>query len=123
LGSGQTYQWEFATNTSGTWTAIDTPAITPFLATTANVTAYYRAKVKCSSDSAYSDTVLVTVPAAFPGGTYTIDPSLPASSSNFQSFAAAISAISCGLAGHVTFNVAADTFDEQVILPATIGSN
>ncbi|HQE11664.1 MAG TPA: GEVED domain-containing protein, partial [Flavipsychrobacter sp.] len=56
-------------------------------------------------------------------GTYTINPALPASSTNFQSIATAISAISCGIAGNIIFNLApGTTFNEQVTLPATIGT-
>src|SRR5690606_14562980 len=109
-------------SSSGPWTDIDTPMLTNFYTLNATTTSYYRAKVKCATDSAYSDSVLVTVPPAFPGGTYSIDPSQPTSSTNFQSFNAAVSAIGCGISGPIVFNVANDTFNEQVIIPGTIGS-
>src|SRR5690606_4799470 len=45
--------------------------------------------------------------------------------SNFQSFADAVSAISCGISGPVILNVVAGSgpYNEQVTLPATIGAN
>lgn len=121
-GLGQTYQWQTSASSSGPWTDIDTAKNSPVYNEVVNATAYYRAKVKCGVDSAYSDSVLLTVPALFPGGTYTIDPSQPASSTNFQTFAAAVSAISCGISGPIVFNVANDTFTEQAIIPSTVGS-
>ncbi|HRO43559.1 MAG TPA: hypothetical protein PL009_12050 [Flavipsychrobacter sp.] len=123
IGGGQTYQWQSSASSSGPWANIDTARLTPFYTLNSTTTLYYRAKVRCNNDSTYSLPILVTVPAAFPGGTYTIDSSLPASSTNFQTFAAAISAIGCGISGPIVFNVANDTFNEQIIIPATVGSN
>ncbi|MBP9180934.1 MAG: right-handed parallel beta-helix repeat-containing protein, partial [Bacteroidia bacterium] len=58
-------------------------------------------------------------------GTYTINGSLPPSSTNFQTFTAAIAAVSTspGVSGAVTFNVAAGTYSEQLIIPAIPGSS
>jgi parallel beta-helix repeat protein len=58
-------------------------------------------------------------------GTYTINGSLPPSSTNFQTFTAAIAAVSTspGVSGAVTFNVAAGTYTEQLIIPAIPGSS
>lgn len=58
-------------------------------------------------------------------GTYTINGSLPPSSTNFQTFTAAIAAVSTspGVSGAVTFNVAAGTYNEQLIIPAIPGSS
>src|SRR5690606_21030801 len=85
----------------------------------------YRAIVTCSgsSQSDTSNVVSVTVAPLFSGGTYTINPSLPTGGANFQTMAAAVSAISCGIAGPIVFNMAAgNTFNEQVTLPSTIGT-
>ena len=50
-------------------------------------------------------------------GTFTINNSIPASLTNFTSFNAAVKALSgCGIGGPVIFNVANDTFNEQVKL-------
>ncbi len=57
-------------------------------------------------------------------GTYTINPSLAASGTNFQSFATAIAALSsCGVSGAVTVNVAAGTYNEQVTIPYFTGGS
>ncbi len=105
-GIGQTYQWESSAASSGPWTAVDTAKPSSFQTIAATSTSYYRAKVKCGTDSAYSVSVQVTVPAAFPGGIYTIDSTQPQSATNFQSVSAAIAAIQCGISGPVVFNVA-----------------
>jgi hypothetical protein len=53
-------------------------------------------------------------------GLYTINPS-GAGATNFTSFADAIAFLNCGLVtGPVTFQVAAATYNEQVVLPSTI---
>ncbi len=123
IGGGQTYQWQSATSASGPWMDIDTAKLYTSQNVTASVTSFYRAKVKCGNDSTYSDSVLVTVPIAFPGGTYTINKTLPTGGTNFNSFTDAISAIGCGIAGPIVFNVATDTFTEQIVIPSTVGSN
>ena len=58
-------------------------------------------------------------------GTYTINSALPTSGTNYQTFAAAVSAMSCGIAGPVTFNVAAGSgpYNEQISIPVIIGSS
>lgn len=123
VGSGQTYQWEEAATLAGPWTAVDTAKPGYYQNVVANATAYYRAKVKCGTDSAYSVPVLVNVPALFPAGTYTIDPA-GSGPNNFTTLGAAVSAISCGIAGNVIFNLAPGiTFNEQITLPSSIGSN
>lgn len=54
------------------------------------------------------------------GGTYTINKNASVSSTNFQSFAAAISAItSCGVNAPVVFNVVPGTYTEQVAIGTT----
>lgn len=57
-------------------------------------------------------------------GNYTIDASIPTSSTNFQTFNAVASALSCGgVTGPVKFNVATGTFNEQVNLSLITGSS
>lgn len=125
-GSGQTYQWEDSSAaTSNVWSPI-AGATNAF----SNVTPsgagahYYRCDVTCSGSTTYSTPVSVTVPTAFPGGTYTIDKSQPTGGTNFTSFTDAVNAISCGISGPIIFNVVAGAtaYNEQITLPATIGS-
>jgi hypothetical protein len=75
---------------------------------------------------------------AFPGGTYTINPSLAASSSNYRSFTAFANDLrnltrgdggaanyaigGAGLQGNVTANVTPGTYNERLLLTAIVGS-
>jgi len=128
LASGITYQWQSRPTSGGAWT--DISGATGFSYSPAGgvgVNTDYRAYVTCTSASASdtSNSVSISVSTPFPGGTYTIDPTQPTSATNFQSFSAAVSAISCGISGNVIFNVPATStaFNEQVTLPATINAN
>lgn len=125
FGTGQTYQWEDSLAGSGSFSPI-TGATSSSSTITASTSGahYYRCAVTCSAQTSYSTMVLSTVPTAFNGGIYTIDATSPASATNFQSFAAAVSAIGCGIAGPVVFNVVPGSgpYNEQLILPATIGT-
>lgn len=56
-------------------------------------------------------------------GSFTIDPA-GSGSTNYTSFAAALSALQCsGVTGPVTFNVAAGTYTDQVLIPAIAGAS
>jgi gliding motility-associated-like protein len=58
-------------------------------------------------------------------GTFTINPGLPASTSNFQTFSAAVASLSGGVNGPVTFNVEPSTgpYNEQIILNSIAGTS
>ncbi|MBI3234362.1 MAG: hypothetical protein HYZ42_10035, partial [Bacteroidetes bacterium] len=57
-------------------------------------------------------------------GNYTIDPNTAASATNFQTFSAAVAALSCGgVSGPVVFSVAAGTYNEQVDIGAIYGAS
>ncbi len=78
----------------------------------------------CGTSTASSVVVLV----GGLNGTYTIDntvsgaANLYPNTSTFNSFASAVAALACGVTGPVVFNVAAHTYSEQVIIPATAGT-
>jgi len=59
------------------------------------------------------------------GGTYTIDPLLPISATNYQTFNAAVADLcNCGIAAPVIFNVAtAQSFTEQVDICEVVGAS
>lgn len=126
VASGLTFQWESTTNLSGTWIPEGSAQSSPAISVTPAVSGitYYRCTVSCGSNFAYSDTIQVNVPALFPGGIYTINSAQATGGTNFQSFTDAVAAISCGIAGPIVFNVVANNgpYNEQVTLPATIGS-
>ena len=123
VGANQTYQWQTSSSVSGPWTNLGSPQTSPALTTPSTFTTYYRAAIQCGSGTVvYSTPVLVTLNPPFAAGTYTIDPSLPASATNFTSFNSAVAALYCGIAGHVVFNAAPVTFVEQVrigVVPGT----
>ena len=123
-GNGITYQWQLSTNGGTTWTNIT--GATNYNATVyQSITTQYRCVVGCtlSSTSANSIPVTVTSPT-LPGGTYTIDNSLPTSwtgaTGNFNSFNDAYNAIKCGISSSVIFNVqngtTAGVYNEQLIM-------
>lgn len=56
-------------------------------------------------------------------GTFTINPGLPASGSNFQTFSAAVASLASGVNGAVIFNVTVGTYNEQIILNNISGTS
>ena len=70
-----------------------------------------------------NDTTMTTLVPSLTGGVYTIDGSQAASATNFVDFASAVTAMSGGISGAVTFNVAAGTYNEQVSIGSIIGSS
>jgi gliding motility-associated-like protein len=131
-GPGITYQWQVSTNGGTTWNNI--AGATNFTAaTTQVVTSRYRLVVTCTltgGGSANSTEVTITSPP-LPVGTYTINKNNPTTwpgagaASNFNSFAAAYAAVSCGIAGAVTFEVAPGTgpYTEQLIVNGIVGGS
>jgi parallel beta-helix repeat protein len=121
IGNGQTYTWQKSTDAipPHTWTNVSSASALAGFSVSPSVTTFYRAAVTCSGVTGYSDSVKVTVNPAFPGGTYTINAAQPTGSGNYHSFADAVSALNCGIAGPVVFNVAAGSgpYNEQVIIP------
>src|SRR5690606_15672736 len=105
VASGLSYQWETATSLSGPWTPVGSSLIAPNYTTTptASGVVYYRCQVSCGSATAASVVDSVVIPTPFPAGTYTIDPA-GSGPNNFTSISAAVSAVNCGITGHVIFN-------------------
>jgi trimeric autotransporter adhesin len=115
-GIGQSYQWQSSV-TAGVW--VDIVGDTTSKATVSQaVTTSYRLALTCSGLKAYSDSVQVTTPLGV-SGVYTINSGLPTAGNNFQTFADAISYISCGINGPVVFNITPGSgpYDEQVYIP------
>ncbi|MEI6507344.1 MAG: GEVED domain-containing protein [Bacteroidota bacterium] len=94
------------------------------LAGFANIKAYTATPNTGTDLNTSNDTTNVTFCTPF-SGVYTIDGSLPASSTNFQTFTAAKNALtSCGgITGPVVFNVGAGTYNEQIDLTAITGAS
>ena len=126
VGLTQTYQWQVGNAAAGPFTNLGGPLTNPDTIIVASVTSYYRVAVTCSGNTAYSTSVLLTVTQALPGDTYTIDKTAPANTpKNYLSFAAAKSALECGIAGPVIFNVVAGRtpYTEQLILDSIPGAS
>jgi gliding motility-associated-like protein len=123
IGAGQTYQWEFSTSSSGPWSPLGGVRIFPDTTIFASGTLYYRAAVTCSGNTSFSTPVLVTLNPAFLAGTYTINSTIPASAVNFTSFASAVAALECGITGPVFFDVAPNTYNEQIRMHAVAGTS
>ncbi len=126
-GSGLTFQWESsATNTPFTPTSISTPAPAAALTVNPATTTWYRAKVVCNNGTpVYSTPVQVSVANGLPAGTYSINSGSPTGGTNYTSFADAISALSCGIAGPVIFNVTPNSgpYVETVSFPNILGTS
>ena len=125
IGSGQTYQWESSSSIGGPYSPVGVSGNSPALSTPATATLYYQCAVTCSGNTQYSTPVLVTVPSLFPAGNYTINSALPTAGSNYQTFAAAVSAIACGIAGPIVFDVAPGSgpYNEQISIPQIFGAS
>jgi gliding motility-associated-like protein len=125
IGAGQTYQWQSSVNIAGPYTNISGAMNTPSFTISATETLYYRLAITCTGNTQYSTPVLLTVNPGLPGGTYTIDPSQPASPTNFISFTAARDAMACGITGPVVFNVepASPVFNEQLLMDSIPGTS
>ncbi len=125
-GGGQTYEWESSpTSSPFVPTSLGAPAAVPNFSAPATSTSWYRAKIVCSGNApVYTAPVQVLVNPAFPGGTYTINNTLPTGGTNFNSFAEAIAALNCGIAGPVVFNVSPGTpYTETVTIGNISGTS
>ncbi len=125
FGLNQTYQWETSPNGTTGWTPVGTASNNDFITTSQTAgTHFYRAIVTCGTQTATSLPVSVTSPA-LASGNYTIDNNSPASSTNFQSFTAALNRLNCGVSGPVTFTVAPTSgpYNEQIEITEIIGAS
>jgi hypothetical protein len=125
VGATQTYQLEGSTSQTGPFTPIGNPSLNPVFSLAATADMWYRITTTCSGQLASTPPVQLVVNQLFPAGTYTINKNAPASATNFQSFAAALSALNCGIAGPIVFNVEANSgpYEEQLIIPAIKGAS
>ncbi|MES2690418.1 MAG: right-handed parallel beta-helix repeat-containing protein, partial [Bacteroidota bacterium] len=96
-----------------------------FLPSTAYTLLVYSDQPNAGADNAMvNDTARLTVVATGISGNFTIDGSIPASATNFQTFATAITAMTNnGIAGPVNFTVAPATYAVQVVIPAIPGAS
>lgn len=129
IGPGISYQWQYFNTASSTWTDIAGATTVPSYTATAGITAntQFRLRTICSfsSGQSVSNTITVNTGAGLLSGMYTINNNSPSTVTNFTSFTAAAAALSCGISGPVTFNVAPGSgpYEEQVKFPEVPGSS
>jgi hypothetical protein len=129
MGPGIGYQWQYFNTTSGTWVDIAGATNAASYTATAGITAatQFRLRSSCSFSSAqsFSNTVTVGIGAGLLSGMYTINKDAPSTTTNFVSLTAAAAALSCGVSGPVTFNVAPGSapYEEQVVFRKAPGSS
>jgi hypothetical protein len=118
FGLGQTFQWQRSISASGPFANLGSPSAFSSYIFTASNDSFYRCEVTCSGNSDYSIPVQIQVNQGL-SGNYTINSNVATGGTNFQTYAAAISAMSCGVAGPVVFNVdpASGPYNEQVVIP------
>ena len=121
IGSLQ-FQWQSGPTASGPWTNLSPVQYTPDYDTVTTVNTFYRAAVSCNAQTVYSNVVSVTLNSAPMSGIYTINPA-GSGSRNFTTFQAAVTALTCGIANAVIFNVAPVTFTEQIRIPYVPGTS
>jgi gliding motility-associated-like protein len=122
-GGGQTYQWEYSPTNAAPWLPLGGSRLFPDTTILASTSNYYRCLVTCNGQTSISGSVQVTLNPAFLAGTYTINRNIPASITNFTSFVSAVAALECGITGPVFFDVAPDTYVEQVRMRKVPGSS
>ncbi|RYD56623.1 MAG: T9SS type A sorting domain-containing protein [Sphingobacteriales bacterium] len=122
-GAGQTYQWQRSTTSGGTYTNVGSAQNWTKLVVNPSVSYYYRAAVKCGTNTQYSTPLRVSVSSALAPGTYTINSAMPTGSGNFNTFSDAVDALRCGITGAVTINVANGTYNEQIDIPVIPGAS
>ncbi|MCG9881456.1 MAG: hypothetical protein MH472_12730, partial [Bacteroidia bacterium] len=106
---GLNYQWlSSPSGLPGTYT-ISSGDTTRFITKSQTATTWYRCMVTCGSSSGVdtSTAIQISTPVGTMSGTYTVNPSIPISSTNFHSFTDFATNISCvGVSGPVTLNMA-----------------
>jgi parallel beta-helix repeat protein len=124
FGTGQTYEWQSSSSASGPFTTFSGTSASSAYTAYPYQNTYYRAAVTCGLNTDYSVPILVNYTAGI-SGSYTIDATQPAGNGNFTSFASALSTLSCGVSGPVTFNVAPGSgpYNEQINISSVNGAS
>lgn len=124
IGKTQTYQWQSAATAGGTYTDMGTPLNSPDTSVRTATTIFYRVKVICSGQSAFSVPVQLTIRQPLAGGIYTINQNAAPGSADYKSFNDAKLAMACGIDDKVAFNVtpASGPYAEQLQLDSLPGT-
>ncbi|HEU4472183.1 MAG TPA: right-handed parallel beta-helix repeat-containing protein, partial [Flavisolibacter sp.] len=124
-GGFQKYIWQISSSATGPWTDLSDTLFSPEFEheLSSYTNTYFRAIVICSGVQDISTPVQVLLNPALVAGDYTIDPASPVSPTNFQSFATAVAALQCGIAGSVRFHVVPGTYNEQMRISRVPGAS
>lgn len=118
-----TYQWQASYSPNGPWINISDTAYIPRFKTELGANNYFRCQLVCSgTDTAWSVVTSVDMNAPLVKGLYTINPT-GTGNRNFTSFQEAVSAMECGIAGEVIFDVVPGTYTEQVYMHKVPGAS
>lgn len=113
--SGFTYQWQTSTDNINFLNIPGATSLRQPVSQNNNPT-YYRCVVSCGANSANSTSVLVGAQNSM-AGSYSLNPSLPASATNFTSFTALAQALNCAfISNNVTINIASGTYTGNFVL-------
>jgi len=119
---GQTIQWQESTTSNGPWTNV-TGANNYNYYFTATASKFYRAEIKCSTNTVYTNVLSVTVLQYLTPGTYTINNTLPTGGTNFNSFAAFSAAAQNAISGAIVVNVNPGNYNERFYLNNICGTS
>jgi trimeric autotransporter adhesin len=122
-GGGQYYIWQNATSASGPWANLSDTLFLPAYSTFVSNSNFFRCQIICNNGTPVFSTITnVTLNPPLAPGVYTINNTLPTGGINYNSFNAAVTALECGIAGHVYFDAAPGTYTEQVRMKPIGGS-
>jgi trimeric autotransporter adhesin len=116
------FQWQSGPTATGPWTNLSPVLYTPDYDTVTTVNTFYRCAVSCNTETVHSNVVSVTLNSAPMAGVYTIDPA-GSGARNFTNFQTAVTAMACGIADKVIFNVTPGTYTEQIRIPYVPGTS
>jgi hypothetical protein len=118
------YQWlSSTTGLPGTYSPLPNDTLRT-VTETQTISRFYRCVVNCGTNRDTSTAVFVNTPVAALNGTFTINPTLPLSTTNYHSLRDLATTLGCvGVSGPVTINMASglSTFNENVAFGVIAG--
>ncbi len=122
-GTGQSFQWQHSPD-SLNWSDITGATNATFTTTQSNAITYYRCRLTCGSSTVPSAGVRVNALISSMNGIYTVNTSLPATSTNFHDFGDFLSNINCrGISGNVQILLSPGTYTGNFSLSTVNGNS
>lgn len=123
FGSGQTYQWESSLD-SVLWSPIPGATNASYALSQPTSIAYYRCQITCGNTTLPSAGVRVDAIVNGLSGSFSVNPALPASPTNFQSLTDALQIINCaGITGPVTLSMSPGNYTGNFTIGSFNGSS